>query len=119
LNNPFPSYQKSTSFLGRCARYAYIKICNELFKVELQRRLDTENSSIIVLSVHPGVVKTENCMESIPWYFRYILMSGAVRLSIGAASVLFAASDPHVRKEPGKYKAAYLDSDTIRMKASA
>jgi hypothetical protein len=58
-------------------------------------------------------------MESIPWYFRYILMSGAVRSSTGAASALFAASDPHVRKEPGKYKAAYLDSDTTRMKASA
>lgn len=58
-------------------------------------------------------------MQSIPWYFRYLLMSGAVHANTGATSALFAASDPHVRKEPGKYKAAYLDSDTTRRKASA
>jgi|ERR1700728_2657202 NAD(P)-dependent dehydrogenase (short-subunit alcohol dehydrogenase family) len=119
LNNPFPSYQTSTSFLGRCARYAYTKACNELFKIELQRRLDAEGSSIVVLSVHPGVVKTENCMESIPWYFRYILMSGAVHSNTGATSAVFAASDLRVRKELRAYKAAYLDSDTTIRKASA
>lgn len=58
-------------------------------------------------------------MESIPWYFRYILMSGAVHSNTGATSAVFAASDPRVRKELRAYKAAYLDSDTTIRKASA
>lgn len=119
LNHPFTSYQSSTSFLGQCERYAYTKACNELFKMELQRRLDAEGSTIIVISVHPGVVRTENCMESIPWYLRHVLMSWAVQPSIGATSALFAATDLGVRKNPGRYKAAYLDSDTSIRRASA
>jgi NAD(P)-dependent dehydrogenase (short-subunit alcohol dehydrogenase family) len=41
------------------ARYAMTKVCNVLFALELQRRLDATGSSTASLACHPGLTRTE------------------------------------------------------------
>ncbi|MCJ1437287.1 hypothetical protein MMC27_006673 [Xylographa pallens] len=119
LNAPYPSYQTAKSFYGQVVRYAYSKLLNELYKVELQRRLSAENSSTIVMSVTPGMVATEGSFVTFPWYLKPLVRALAVSITAGTTSALFAATSPEVRRDMEKYKAAYLTTDGSVMKTSA
>ncbi|TKA63257.1 hypothetical protein B0A49_09162 [Cryomyces minteri] len=118
LNIPWHGY-KSTGFLAQMKRYSFTKLCNELFKVELQRRLDAEGSNIVTISTHPGMVKSKNSIDSAPLVFKLLITRFGKTLTGGATSALFAASSPQVRRELQKYKAAYLTSDATIKHASA
>ena len=117
LNAPYPSYQTAKSFYGQIVRYAYSKLLNELYKVELQRRLSAEKSSIIVMSVTPGMVATEGSFVTFPWYLKPLFRVLAMPVTAGSTSALFAATSPEVRRDMEKYKAAYLTTDGSVTKA--
>ena len=119
LNAPYPSYQTAKSFYGQIVRYAYSKLLNELYKVELQRRLNAENSSTIVVSVMPGMVATEGSFVTYPWYLKPLFRAFAVSIKAGTISALFAATSPEVRRDEEKYKAAYLTTDGSVIETSA
>ncbi|MCJ1377607.1 hypothetical protein MMC17_000702 [Xylographa soralifera] len=119
LNAPYSSYQTARSFYGQVVRYAYSKLLNELYKVELQRRLIAENSSTIVMSVMPGMVATEGSFVTYPWYLKPLFRALAVSITAGTISALFAATSPEVRRDVEKYKAAYLTTDGSVMKTTA
>ena len=110
LNNPYVGF-RGTSFYAQCLRYSYSKLCNELFKIELCRRLDAEDSQIIILSAHPGFVGTEKAVTSFPWYMRPLVWPWMGSAAAGSTSSVFAATAPIVREQRNKYQGSYLDSD--------
>lgn len=72
--------------------YAQSKLANQLFAFELQRRLATVGSAVIVTSAHPGWTATELQRESlITRFFNPIL---AMKPPAGALPTLRAATDP-------------------------
>ncbi|KAG9124987.1 hypothetical protein FRC07_009458 [Ceratobasidium sp. 392] len=113
LTSPFPAVSYD-AWRSRLARYGRSKLANILFASELQRRLDSEKSNIIAISVHPGTVTTDGAlgaMATIPIIgplvrviASYIFMSEPD----GARTSVFAAANPLVRAEPEKYKGKYL-----------
>ena len=72
-NRPWESYATSNNYIGKSMRYAFTKMLNEWFKHELQRRLASEHSNIIVLSMHPGLIATDNNVVSFPYLLRPLL----------------------------------------------
>jgi len=116
---PFPGYDTDKGFYADCKRYFFSKLCNELFKLELQRRLQESCPNIIVLSAHPGFVATENSLTTWPWLLKPLVKPVMISTASGAHSALFASTAPEVRKEDPKYRAAYLDSDTSIKQSSA
>ncbi len=92
---------------SRYGTYQATKLANQVFAVELHRRLHRAGSSTISVAAHPGVTHT-NLAKSIglpvPGFERAALrVSGAVAQSPidGAGSILRAATDPSV--EGGQY----------------
>ena len=118
LNNPYSSYKTATTFFGSTIRYGYTKLMNEHFKIELQRRLNAEGSSVIVLSVMPGLVGTENAVAKFPWWMKP-MAAFSRSLTDGATSALFGAADPEVRRQRERYECAYLGSDGSIVKTTA
>ena len=110
LIDPWPGFATSTGFVAQVKRYSFTKLLNELFKIELQRRLVKEGSTITVLSMHPGLIATENSMTSSPTLIRPLLWIFGSTPASGATSALFATTAAVVKKEPEKYKAAYIGS---------
>ncbi|KZT13260.1 NAD-P-binding protein [Laetiporus sulphureus 93-53] len=96
-------------------RYCLSKYMGALYVKELQKHLDEEGSSIIVMFVHPGVVNSEGVQQ-------YAHSSGPILAPIysfiaralfttpgkGAYSTVFAVAAPIVRAEPRKYRGAYI-----------
>ena len=112
LKQPWTGFADSNSFWANTQRYSFTKLCNELFKMELLRRLDDEGSSIVTLSTNPGMVKTEGSIITYPWALQPMVRLFGLTPSDGAKSALFAASSPEVRGDLEKYKGAFLTYDT-------
>ncbi|KLO08438.1 NAD-binding protein [Schizopora paradoxa] len=97
-------------------RYGLSKLCNILWTKELQRRLSDEGSNIICIVLHPGTVFTENVISQVkgfPAILRPVAMPfcRAVMLNPtqGAGTQVIAATTPEAKKNPEKYKGAYLE----------
>lgn len=118
LNAPYLTYQDN-GFYQQVRRYGFTKLLNELYKTELQRRLSKENSGIIVVSIMPGLVGTENSLALYPWYFKPLLGILAVSPKSGATSALFGGTAPEVKQEAKKYEGAHLTIDGSIVKTSA
>jgi NAD(P)-dependent dehydrogenase (short-subunit alcohol dehydrogenase family) len=74
--------------------YGDSKLANLYFSKELQRRLDTESSGVIVASAHPGASSTPLTRHSL--FFR--ILSLIVQSSeMGALPTLYAAVDPDIQ----------------------
>ena len=112
LNTPWQGFADSNAFWAQTKRYSFTKLCNELFKIELVRRLNEEGSNIITLSTNPGLVKTEGNLLSWPWMLKPLVLALGSTPSNGAKSALFAASSPAVKNDRKKYIGAYLTADT-------
>ena len=119
LNTPWQGFADSNSFWAQAQRYSFTKLCNELFKIELVRRLNEEGSKIITLSTNPGLVNTEGNLVTWPWLLKpLVIVFGATPRS-GAKSALFAASSPAVKNDRKKYIGAYLTADTTVKQTTA
>jgi len=113
------------SLINRSKRYMFSKLLNVLFASELQRRLLSESllaepstNSIISVSVHPGLVATENGVNNVPWVLRFILRSLALSPLQGASAILFAATSVDVREQQTKYMGSYLEEGGVLAEAS-
>jgi NAD(P)-dependent dehydrogenase (short-subunit alcohol dehydrogenase family) len=83
----------------RFGQYARSKLCNTLFTLELQQRL--QQRGIAATSVSPGFVST-NIFAGVPWGFRWLLqplapLLGRTPAKVGAGCQVAAASHhaPH------------------------
>ncbi|TCD66630.1 hypothetical protein EIP91_001097 [Steccherinum ochraceum] len=98
------------------ARYGRSKLANVLFVKALQRRLDAENSKIVVVSLHPGTVRTDGTINTAQAFgnvvarhvFKFILTNFSTPVDKGVYTHLFAAVAPEVREHVELYKGAYL-----------
>ncbi|KAF8970389.1 hypothetical protein BDZ97DRAFT_1652495 [Flammula alnicola] len=92
------------------SRYCVSKLANVLFSSALQRRLSS--SSIICLSIHPGIVNTSGSTRfrfPIDKLVNFLLSLVAMTPDDGAHTSCFAAGSPIVRQEEEKYKGTYLE----------
>ncbi|TFK48485.1 NAD(P)-binding protein [Heliocybe sulcata] len=108
LNDDF-----SNSRMAQTRLYAYSKLANLLYTKELQRRLDSKGSKILVMAIHPGSVLTEGnirlwshlwCGSLITWLVSFFFSTP----SVGAYPSVFAAAAPVVRAEADRYKGQYI-----------
>ena len=110
LNRPWPGFEISNSFWAQVKRYTFTKVLNQLFTIELQRRLDEERADVMALSADPGFVATEGSIVTWPWLLQPFARIFAASEASGAKSALFATTSADVKKDAAKYKAAYLDA---------
>jgi NAD(P)-dependent dehydrogenase (short-subunit alcohol dehydrogenase family) len=108
LTAPGFPHPKRWPFSPFLLRYGIAKAANSLFAVELQRRLDTEKSTIMSMSIHPGGVATKGA-EGVFWSFFVPIM----RLTFlppdkGAITSVFAATASEPREREKEYKGQYL-----------
>ncbi|KDR81778.1 hypothetical protein GALMADRAFT_239970 [Galerina marginata CBS 339.88] len=102
------------SFNGYLDTYGYSKLANILHIKELQRRLDSENTAITCMSVHPGPVLTDGSkgfLASVPFIGRLTSVIGPWFFAPwrkGAFTSVFAAASTEVRSNRDLYKGAYL-----------
>ena len=114
LSNPVPSYPWQWRYLGKfmfafnIIRYAVSKAAVVIFTKELQRQLDEQGFSILVVVVHPGEVVTEGLLASNNALIRSIARFTFLTPEQGAATPLFAATANEVRRDFKKYKAMFL-----------
>jgi NAD(P)-dependent dehydrogenase (short-subunit alcohol dehydrogenase family) len=89
---------------------AYSKLAVIIWSKELQRRLDSEASPIIVSSVHPGVANTSK--DKMPFWLRpfggLLMKLLFVGPDKGCYTSVIAAASPDVREKAEAYKGAYL-----------
>ncbi len=76
--------------------YNQSKLACLMFALELQRRLEKKGSSIISVSAHPGLTKSELTRHDAIWLFMMWLLR-AQTPDEGAMPTLRAATDPEVR----------------------
>ncbi|QRV94563.1 short chain dehydrogenase [Ceratobasidium sp. AG-Ba] len=113
ISKPYPPTNYNT-FMGSLARCGRTKLANLLFAKELQRRLGEEGSNIIVLSLHPGTIKTDTALDTVakmPIIGSVFRLIGSFMFTdepTGALNTMFAATNPVVRAEAEKYKGKYL-----------
>jgi hypothetical protein len=112
INAPYPSFTTARGFLADTKRYSYTKTLNELFKIELKRRLITEAPGILVISTHPGLVNTETATDTYPFLIKPVARFFGITPAAGAHSGLFAAGAVEPRSQFDKYNGAYLNSNT-------
>ncbi|TFK73446.1 NAD(P)-binding protein [Pluteus cervinus] len=95
-------------FSAGMVRYGHTKLANVLFTNELQRRFDEDNTPIIAMSLHPGVVLT--FAESLPFraITEPIFRLFASTPDMAARTSLFAAASPIPREKLETFKAAYV-----------
>ncbi|KDR76490.1 hypothetical protein GALMADRAFT_246871 [Galerina marginata CBS 339.88] len=90
------------------ARYFISKLGNVLFTNALQRRI--ASSSIICMSLHPGVSNTSFSRNTpFPRLVFFLMSLFVMTPDEGAHTSCFAAASPLVRQEADKYKGAYLE----------
>jgi len=93
------------------------KIANIVFTRELQRRLDLENADVKVVSLHPGVVRTElvRHMEGPAYFIMMALWPLIVFMSKtaeqGAQTSLYCALEDHGKLKGGEY---YYDCEVSK-----
>ena len=98
--------------------YGVSKVSNQLFTIELNRRLQEKGvKNVYVNSLHPGVINTE-LMRYMKWYvqllkplFSLFLMSPEQ----GAVTSLYVATSPEIEAGDGvraKYFVPYAKEDT-------
>ncbi|GAB1521076.1 hypothetical protein RhiTH_004167 [Rhizoctonia solani] len=113
ISKPFPSKNPNT-WSHTIARYSRTKLANLLFTKELQRRLDSEGSSIIAVSVHPGYVATAAAREStakmpiLGWISGILVKLFFIDEAAGARNSVYAASDPTVRSDSQKHRGSFI-----------
>lgn len=111
LNHPWEGSAEDTSWKGGFTRYGFTKTLNELFDLELVRRLRDEKSGnpILVMSIHPGFVATEGHVETWPWFLQPLIPWVGITTADGALSSLFAATSERPRREFDKYNGSFVN----------
>ncbi|KAH7309623.1 daunorubicin C-13 ketoreductase [Stachybotrys elegans] len=89
--------------------YAMSKLANVMFAKELQRRLDEQGSSILSISLHPGLVGTEFMMELWVSWIHPFLTRSFWSSDKGAHHTLMVAADPSIRARAEEVKGQYLE----------
>ncbi|KDR76480.1 hypothetical protein GALMADRAFT_210460 [Galerina marginata CBS 339.88] len=90
------------------SRYCVTKLACTLFARELQNKLDDSKIPIFSIPIHPGEVNT--FADRVKWSFLMKIVMGIffMRPEAGSFNSCFAAASPLVKKNPAKYKRAYL-----------
>ncbi|KAK9832786.1 hypothetical protein WJX81_000806 [Elliptochloris bilobata] len=87
-------------------RYARSKLCNVLTAAELQRRARAAGLALTTASVSPGIVAT-NLWDNLPVFWRAPVRLLVRRFCLtprqGAATVLYAATEPGLERHGGRY----------------
>lgn len=91
--------------------YATSKFCNVLFGQELARRVPADELGVHV--VHPGVIASD-VWRRIPWPVRPIMTRFMRSTTQGAATSLFAATDPSLIGISGRYYADCAEKEPNR-----
>ncbi|KZO91903.1 NAD-P-binding protein [Calocera viscosa TUFC12733] len=103
---------KVNSTSANFARYGQAKLANILMAQELQKLFDAAGLPILSISIHPGSVSTEGLESAARAYLGGIFWSIFNWFTVsplqGAATQLFAATSPEVRKDAEKFKGQYL-----------
>jgi NAD(P)-dependent dehydrogenase (short-subunit alcohol dehydrogenase family) len=103
----FDDFQSEKSY-SRIGSYAQSKLANILFAIELNRKL--KKDSIIVNSVHPGVIPSTDLTRDLPFliripglWFSPILNLGMKTIEQGAATTVFATVSEELNNNGGNY----------------
>ncbi|WP_375181151.1 oxidoreductase [Chryseobacterium sp.] len=77
--------------------YGQSKLANLLFAYELDRRLKSVNSKVIVTAAHPGYTNTN--LQKNYGFFVSVLMNNLFAMNVqqGSLQILRAATDPHLK----------------------
>ncbi|KAI0339170.1 NAD-P-binding protein [Trametopsis cervina] len=105
------------SFMPKLTRYASSKLALTIWTKELQRRLTSKGSTIIVVASDPGSVHTDGniafakqhnaFVSRIFILISYLFFRSAKKGSYGS---VFSAAAPVVRQDAEAYKGVYLDA---------
>ncbi|PPQ67330.1 hypothetical protein CVT26_007251 [Gymnopilus dilepis] len=95
------------NLLPSLSRYSVSKLANVLFSNALQRKL--ASTSIICISLHPGVVNTSTASRlPYPRIAGFLMWALFKSPDEGAFNSCFAAASPAVRESADKFKGVYL-----------
>ncbi|KZT20991.1 NAD(P)-binding protein [Neolentinus lepideus HHB14362 ss-1] len=103
----------SSSLMPQSRLYAYSKLANILYTKELQRRLDSTGSKILVTAIHPGSVLTEGTIRMFASFYCGGFLNWLASLFfaipvVGAYPSVFAAASHVVRRDADHYKGQYI-----------
>ena len=109
LKAPWPEYANDNSFFwSKLKRYAYTKVLNEIFKGELQRRLEGSAPNIVCLSAHAGLTLTPAVVQ-LPYAFQFLTRILGSTPAGGATSTIFATTATEMKQHRDEYKGAWID----------
>jgi NAD(P)-dependent dehydrogenase (short-subunit alcohol dehydrogenase family) len=101
--------QQRLLFNMNMLHYGVAKVAVSLFARELQAVMDAQRLPILVVSTHPGGVRSDDVHTVFkPWLWP--LISGTfIPVDQGTVVSLFMATDPAVRRKPEAYKGQYVE----------
>ncbi|KAK5579120.1 hypothetical protein RB653_008799 [Dictyostelium firmibasis] len=106
---------KSIEKYNALKRYSNSKLYAILFTKELDRILKKNNSKIIALSLHPGVISTTNLFKHLPGYAKFVLnLAQPFTTTVNTASIaiyrLAIGSDPEL---PNLFGGEYFNINVL------
>ncbi len=104
LTSPANPLQKGMHFAPYLHRYGVAKLANSVFAAELQRRLDSENTGILSLSINPGPTATKGAEGAFFSFMAPLMRLAFSSPETSAVTLLFAATSREVKLHSDVYK---------------